>query len=98
MIFVSPVPLSDETLQYYTKLLGLSAAVASGEVEDQCDMSDRYKVLVPEAIKSFPVRTLTWEWASECQGYWEDVEDYSEQFGRQNGETRVTGVENNQLW
>ena len=60
VIFVSPVPLSDETLQYYTKLLGLSAAVASGEVEDQCDMSDRYKVLVPEAIKSFPVRTLTY--------------------------------------
>ena len=58
VIFVSPVPLSDETLQYYTKLLGLSAAVASGEVEDQSDMSNRYKVLVPEAIKSFPVRPL----------------------------------------
>ena len=55
VIFVSPVPLSDETLQYYSKLLGLSAAVGSGEVEDQSDMSNRYKVLVPEAIKSFPV-------------------------------------------
>ncbi|XP_070208772.1 IQ domain-containing protein H-like isoform X2 [Littorina saxatilis] len=58
VIFVSPVPLSDETLQYYTKLLGLSSAVASGEVEDQCDMSDRYKVLVPEAIKSFPTHRM----------------------------------------
>ncbi|PVD19960.1 hypothetical protein C0Q70_20454 [Pomacea canaliculata] len=34
VIFVSPVPLSDETLQYYSKLLGLSSAVASGEVDD----------------------------------------------------------------
>lgn len=53
---MSPVPLSDETLQYYSKLLGLSSAVASGEVDDQCDMSERYKIFVPEAVKSFPVR------------------------------------------
>ncbi|KAL8616663.1 hypothetical protein ACOMHN_031645 [Nucella lapillus] len=58
VIFISPVPLSDETLQYYSKLLGLSAAVASGEVEDQSDMSNRYKVLVPEAIKSFPTHRM----------------------------------------
>lgn len=59
VIFISPVPLSDETLQYYLKLLGLSSAVASGEVDDQCDMSDRYKILVPEAIKSFPTHRMS---------------------------------------
>nr|KAG5693124.1 hypothetical protein BaRGS_025483 [Batillaria attramentaria] len=58
VIFVSPVPLSDETLQYYSKLLGLSSAVATGDVEEQCDMSDRYKILVPEAIKSFPAHRM----------------------------------------
>lgn len=55
VIFVSPVPLSEETLQYYSKLLGLKSAVESGVVEDQCDMGEKYKIIVPEAIKSFPV-------------------------------------------
>lgn len=58
VIFVSPVPLSEETLQYYSKLLGLKSAVESGVVEDQCDMGEKYKIIVPEAIKSFPVSTL----------------------------------------
>lgn len=55
---MSPVPLSEETLQYYSKLLGLKSAVESGVVEDQCDMGEKYKIIVPEAIKSFPVSTL----------------------------------------
>ena len=58
VIFISAVPLSDETLQYYSKLLGLSTAVAKGNPEDQCDMTERYKIIVPEAIKSFPVSHL----------------------------------------
>ena len=58
VIFVSPVPLSEETLQYYSKLLGLKSAVESGVVEDQCDMGEKYKIIVPEAIKSFPVSQL----------------------------------------
>ncbi|XP_067666806.1 IQ domain-containing protein H-like [Haliotis asinina] len=58
VIFVSPVPLSDETLQYYFKLLGLKSAVDSGVVEDQCDMTERYKIIVPEAIKSFPTHRM----------------------------------------
>ncbi|XP_048255584.1 IQ domain-containing protein H-like isoform X2 [Haliotis rufescens] len=58
VIFVSPVPLSDETLQYYFKLLGLKSAVDSGVVEDQCDMAERYKIIVPEAIKSFPTHRM----------------------------------------
>ena len=55
VIFVSPVPLSEETLQYYSKLLGLKSAIDSGNVEDQGEFNERYKIIVPEAIKSFPV-------------------------------------------
>lgn len=55
VIYVSPVNINDETLQYYNKLLGLRPAVESGNVEDQKDMSDRFKIIVPEAINSFPV-------------------------------------------
>ena len=55
VIFISPVPLSEETLQYYSKLLGLKSAIDSGNVEDQAEFSERYKIIVPEAIKSFPV-------------------------------------------
>lgn len=58
VIFISAVPLSDETLQYYSKLLGLNSAVANANPEDQCDMSERYKIIVPEAIKSFPTHHM----------------------------------------
>ncbi|XP_005098111.1 IQ domain-containing protein H isoform X2 [Aplysia californica] len=58
VIFISAVPLSDETLQYYSKLLGLCSAVANGNPEDQCDMTERYKIIVPEAIKSFPTHRM----------------------------------------
>lgn len=55
VIFISPVPMNDETLQYYNKLIGLKTAIDSGNVDDQSDLSDRYRIIVPEAIKSFPV-------------------------------------------
>ena len=55
VLFISPVPLSEETLQYYSKLLGLKSAIDSGNVEDQAELGERYKIIVPEAIKSFPV-------------------------------------------
>ncbi|XP_021362303.1 IQ domain-containing protein H-like isoform X2 [Mizuhopecten yessoensis] len=58
VIFISPVPLSEETLQYYSKLLGLKAAVDSGNVEDQCVMSERYRIITPDAIKSFPTHRM----------------------------------------
>ncbi|XP_053405574.1 IQ domain-containing protein H-like isoform X3 [Mercenaria mercenaria] len=58
VIFISPVPLSEETLQYYSKLLGLKSAIDSGNVEDQGEFSDRYKIIVPEAIKSFPTHRM----------------------------------------
>ncbi|BFY98989.1 hypothetical protein BsWGS_02029 [Bradybaena similaris] len=58
VILISAVSLSDEALQYYSKLLGLYPAVAHGNPEDQCDMTDRYKIIVPEAINSFPTHRM----------------------------------------
>ena len=55
VVYISPVPVNDEMLQYYSKLLGLKTAIDSGNVEDQADLSDRYRILIPEAINSFPV-------------------------------------------
>ena len=55
MIYVSPVPINEEMGQYYTKLLGLKPAIDSGNVDDQGELNDRYKIIVPESIKSFPV-------------------------------------------
>lgn len=55
VIYVSPVPINDECMQYYAKLLALKPAVDSGNVDNQNDLSDRYKIVIPEAIKSFPV-------------------------------------------
>ena len=60
MIFISPVPIHDETEQYYSKLLGLKNAVDSGEVEDQSSMSERYHIITPEAINSFQVGRIVW--------------------------------------
>ncbi|XP_013393394.1 IQ domain-containing protein H isoform X2 [Lingula anatina] len=58
VIYISPVPVNDETVQYYTKLLGLKSAIDSGDVDKQGDMTDRYKIIVPEAIKSFPTHRM----------------------------------------
>ena len=55
VIYVCPVPVNEEKLQYYAKLMGLKTAIDSGAVEDQGDLSDRYKIIVPEAVTSFPV-------------------------------------------
>ena len=49
--------MNDEILQYYSKLLGLKTAVDSGNGNDQKPINSRYKIIVPEAIKSFPVST-----------------------------------------
>ena len=55
VIYVAPVPINEEMAQYYSKLLGLKFAIDSGNVEDQGDVTDRYKIITPEAVKSFPV-------------------------------------------
>jgi hypothetical protein len=55
VIYVSPLPVNEEMAQYYNKLLGLQTAIISGNVEEQCDLSARFKIITPEAINSFPV-------------------------------------------
>ncbi|NXY59596.1 IQCH protein, partial [Callaeas wilsoni] len=54
VIYICPLALSEELLQYYHKLLGLQAAVRSGNPEDMADLQDRFRILTPEAINSFP--------------------------------------------
>lgn len=58
VIYVSPLVINEEGLQYYTKLLGLKPAIDSGNVDDQTELTDRYKIIVPEAIKSFPTHRM----------------------------------------
>ena len=58
VIFVSPVNINEEMHQYYSKLLGLKSAVDSGNVDDQADPTDRYKIIMPDALKAFPVSLL----------------------------------------
>ncbi|XP_033124079.1 IQ domain-containing protein H-like isoform X2 [Anneissia japonica] len=58
VIYISPVTINDEILQYYNKLLGLKNAVDSGNVENQMNVSNRFKVIIPEAINSFPSHSM----------------------------------------
>ena len=55
VIYVSSIPITEETLQYYIKLFGLRQAVKSGKLGEQTDYSNRYKIVLPEALNSFPV-------------------------------------------
>ncbi|XP_077988694.1 IQ domain-containing protein H-like [Glandiceps talaboti] len=58
VIYICPVQVNDETLQYYAKLMGLRSAVNSGNVEDQTDVTPRYKIIVPEASNRFPSHSM----------------------------------------
>ena len=55
VIYISSIPITEETLQYYSKLFGLRPAIISGNAGDQTDVSNRYKIVIPEALNSFPV-------------------------------------------
>lgn len=55
VIYISSIPITEETLQYYFKLLGLRSAIQTGNANDQKDISHRYKIVIPEALNSFPV-------------------------------------------
>lgn len=55
VIYICPFELSEEMLQYYIKLLGLHSALRTGNPEDVADLQDRFKILTPEALRSFPV-------------------------------------------
>ena len=63
VVYVSPVELNDEVYQYYTKLLGMKArrldmsdsdAKETGDDEEE-DIENRYKIIVPDAVDRFPV-------------------------------------------
>ncbi|XP_070619459.1 IQ domain-containing protein H isoform X3 [Erythrolamprus reginae] len=59
VIYICPLELSEELLRYYNKLLGLQPAVRSGNPEDIGDLQDRFKILTPQAINSFPNRPMS---------------------------------------
>ncbi|XP_042600039.1 IQ motif-containing protein H isoform X2 [Cyprinus carpio] len=59
VIYVSPVCLGKDVLQYYTRLLGLQTAIELGDAsapESHC--SKRFTVLMPEALEYFPTRNM----------------------------------------
>ena len=58
-IYVTSLPINEETLQYYLKLLGLKGAVSNGRTEDQVDLSHRYKIVIPEALSKFPTHNMS---------------------------------------
>ncbi len=45
VIYVSPIELTEETLQYYAKLFGLRRAVLSSDPSEHGDVTSRYKVV-----------------------------------------------------
>ncbi len=55
VIYVSSIALTEESLQYYSKLFGLRKAIETGNQSDISDCSHKYKIVIPEAINSFPV-------------------------------------------
>ncbi|XP_063710356.1 IQ domain-containing protein H-like isoform X2 [Symsagittifera roscoffensis] len=58
IIYISPVPVSEEFQQYFSKLLGLKPAVLSGDVEHQTQMDERFTIIVPDALESFPNHSM----------------------------------------
>ena len=54
MVYVSPVELTDDVNQYYSKLLAMKAG---RNAKDEA-IENRYKIVVPNAVHRFPVSIL----------------------------------------
>uniref|UniRef100_F7BJ40 IQCH-like ATP-grasp domain-containing protein n=1 Tax=Monodelphis domestica TaxID=13616 RepID=F7BJ40_MONDO len=55
VIYICPLQMPEELMKYYNKFLGLQTAVISGDPEDISDLTDRFRILCPEAIDFFPM-------------------------------------------
>jgi len=56
VIYVSPVCLGEDVLQYYTHLLGLETAIELGDASaPESNCAKRFTILMPEALEYFSV-------------------------------------------
>jgi hypothetical protein len=61
VIFISPLPFTDDLRRYYTRLLGMGPAVKSRHptnLEDETVVQSRFTVIVPEASSKFPTHCM----------------------------------------
>ena len=61
VIFISPLPFTDDLRRYYTRLLGMGPAVKSRHptnLEDESHVQSRFTVIVPEASSKFPTHCM----------------------------------------
>ncbi|KAF5403079.1 hypothetical protein PHET_03735, partial [Paragonimus heterotremus] len=53
VIYISRGLISEDLLEYYDKLLGLTGAIRTGNSADQKSTKTRFRILVPEAVDDF---------------------------------------------
>ncbi|TRZ03520.1 hypothetical protein DNTS_030875 [Danionella cerebrum] len=59
IIYVSPVKLGEDVIQYYTRLLGLQTAIELGDAsEAESHPTKRFTILIPEALEEFSCRNM----------------------------------------
>ncbi|CAF3609709.1 unnamed protein product [Rotaria socialis] len=62
VIYVSPMPVNDEILQYYNRLISLRALVEQGSEQPTPTTSnntnERFVIIVPEALNRFPGQNM----------------------------------------
>jgi len=61
VIFISPMPFTDDLRRYYTRLLGMAPAVRTrhpSNLEDEELVQSRFTVIVPEASSKFPTHCM----------------------------------------
>ncbi|XP_069766577.1 IQ motif-containing protein H isoform X2 [Narcine bancroftii] len=58
VVYICPLWIGEDVTQYYMKLLGLQDAVRLGKPEVMVDVTDRLKVITPEATRHFPTLHL----------------------------------------